>query len=177
MFLHFIRCLVIITHILISVPLAVFVLFIYHHMKGQTSHLNLSSVLFWDMVGLKKGNSIMMLRHITLGFLVMLFYLKTVFLHFKTVVSSLVFFILSDFPTESFSTSRILFTLAGMMNRSLISNFTRWHSASSYSFRTSHISEPPNRYDFSSHNSMSATLNSISITSSSRQAIERECWQ
>lgn len=141
-------------------------------------HLNLSSVLFWDMVGLKKGNSIMMLRHITLGFLVMLFYLKTVFLHFKNccIPSCVLYLVWFSYKVFQYKSNLV---------------YTRRHAESITDLKLlqmtfcllllfSNIScfwTTPNRYDFSSHSSMPATLNSIFITSSSRQAIERECWQ
>lgn len=42
--------------------------------------------------------------------------------------------------------------------------------------RSSRAPRPPDRYGFSSHSSLSATLNSITIPSSYRQAMEHECW-
>lgn len=60
-------------------------------MKGQNLNLNLSSMHFWDMVGLRKDMSVMILRHIALGFLVMLFFTS------KIVVSFPMFYVWPDF--------------------------------------------------------------------------------
>lgn len=121
MILHFLSSLVIIPYILISAPLGMCMLFIYNHVKGQNSSVNLLGVLY--MVGLKKGTPVMILKHNEFELLKMLFSLKKkTFFTSETMVSP-IFFVLLDFRTDPLDKSRVLFTLIGMLYLSLVQSF------------------------------------------------------